>query len=183
MFLIAIGFVGCTLPVNPDYDYATFIADLADNGFRIQETSATVNHGFSMDGYQSSKDGVEIFVNGEILYVYEFNNIADAETAASRIDGSGWRFSYIYGEYCVGRCGKVSIREDFSWDQPPHFYQKGRLIVVYVGKSAEISEGLGKILRNEFAGFGIDRPPSEDQVIDATMLALTPEASPGPGYP
>jgi hypothetical protein len=163
---------GCTVPVNPDYDSVDFLSDLETYGFQVQETNVFVNHGFSMDGYQSSKDGVEVILNGETVYVYEFDNIEDAKRAADRIDGSGWRYTVLYGEYCIGRCGKVGIREDFSWDQSPHFYQKGRLIVLYIGESAEITVGLTKLLRNELAGFGSEKPLA-DVVIDATTLALT----------
>lgn len=75
-------------------------------------------------------------VNDDDLQLYEFATAAAAEAAAREVDPSG------------GSIGTVSM----SWMAPPHFFRRGSLIAIYIGRDAETLAVLQRLLGPQFAG-------------------------------
>ncbi|MBI2938278.1 MAG: hypothetical protein HYY22_08730 [Thaumarchaeota archaeon] len=75
-------------------------------------------------------------VNGDTLQVYVYNNNHDAIGEAARVSQDG---------FTVGNT-KV------EWISPPHFYQTGKMIVIYLGDDAKMKQVLEKVVGYQFAG-------------------------------
>ena len=73
-----------------------------------------------------------LIVNGQALQVFEFANAAAASANTKR----------------VGATGTTSV----TWIAPPHFYNRGRLIVLYVGDNESVLKLLATVLGQQFAG-------------------------------
>jgi hypothetical protein len=70
------------------------------------------------------------------VQVYEFADEAEAQAAAATVSEDGTEI------------GTAVIR----WIDAPHFYQQGRIIVLYLGTDAEMLSLLEGILGPQFAG-------------------------------
>lgn len=77
-----------------------------------------------------------IQINGAEVQVFEFPDSGTVQTAASSIsaDGSSIGTSMM------------------MWVEAPHFYQSGRLIVIYVGTDEHMLTLLANILGEQIAG-------------------------------
>jgi hypothetical protein len=82
-----------------------------------------------------------IKVNGEDVQVFEFEAEADAEAAAASISGAGSIITMPDGSV---------IQVD--WMSAPHWFQSGRLVVLYVGNTADILDALAAVLGPELFG-------------------------------
>jgi plastocyanin len=80
--------------------------------------------------------GNSITVNGENVQVFEYADEASAEAEATTIssDGSSIGTSIV------------------SWVAPPHFYQTGRIIVLYVGTNTRVIDILEEVVGPQIAG-------------------------------
>lgn len=80
--------------------------------------------------------GRMIKVHGEDVQVFQYANTAaaDAEAAPISRDGSG-----------------VGTRK-IHWIGSPHFFKKGKLLVLYVGDNDKVLGSLGAVLGQQFAG-------------------------------
>ena len=77
-----------------------------------------------------------LVVNGENVHVFEYADADAAAQDAARVDPSGTPI------------GGTQI----TWVNPPRFYRRGQLIVLYVGRDDEVSAMLETILGRPFAG-------------------------------
>ncbi|MDC8437730.1 MAG: hypothetical protein LV468_01870, partial [Candidatus Nitrosotenuis sp.] len=77
-----------------------------------------------------------ISVGGATIQVYEFQSESDAESARLTVSEDGTEI------------GTSIIR----WMDTPHFYAKGKIIVLYVGQNPEVTSLLEAFLGNQFAG-------------------------------
>ena len=77
-----------------------------------------------------------IKVSGEDVQVFQYFHAAAADAQAALVspDGSAIGASKIH------------------WVGPPHFYRKGRLLVVYVGDHDNVLKALEAVLSRQFAG-------------------------------
>jgi len=80
--------------------------------------------------------GARYVVDGERLDVLEYAYPEQAETAARLIDPHGSRIGSVFVE----------------WTGQPHFYRKGRLIVLYVGVNPKMLRRLSGALGPPVAG-------------------------------
>ncbi len=134
VFLIA----GCTGEV---YSYDNFIDNLLDSG-------ASVQVGEEVEIGLFSVQGRNILVNGERIHVFEYDNafLANEDVAIVYPDGSGMEIN-------TGTNGKAV---QIGWIGPPHFYSKGRLIVVYIDVNFNDDPSMINLLENtlgpQFAG-------------------------------
>ena len=80
--------------------------------------------------------GNVIAVNGGDVQVFEYADAAVATTEAGLVSADG------------SSVGTTMV----SWIGPPHFYQAGRLIVLYVGDSTDVISVLEAELGSQFAG-------------------------------
>ncbi len=118
---------------GPATDYVSLVDNLRQDGATV-EPAAEVSQPFF------AVNGSIIVVNGEDVQVFEY---ADAVAAAAEAvlvssDGSS------VGTSMVG------------WVATPHFYNTGRLIVLYVGDSAAVTDALESALGSQFAGRSAD---------------------------
>ncbi len=108
-------------------DYATLISSLRNCGLQVEEIDTTND---SVETSLFSNETKHLAVNGFPILVYEFENTLQAVKAGKKISNKG----YQIGEVKLG------------WVEQPHFYQKDRLIVGYIGKISIILENLQQLL-------------------------------------
>ncbi len=124
------------------YSFDDFIDDLLDSGASVQLGGEVTLGLFSVKGRA-------VRVNGELTNVLQFDNknLANEDAAIVHPDGFGMEKPAEEG----------SMRDmQISWIGPPHFYSKGRLIVVYIdvnhGADPSTRNTLESILGSQFAG-------------------------------
>jgi len=102
----------------------------------LKSTDASVNTGEKVSQPFFSPQGQVIKLNDEDVQVFEYSSEADAnkETMLVSVDGSS--------------AGTTMI----TWIDTPHFYQSGKIIVLYVGNNPEVIEILTELLGPQFAG-------------------------------
>lgn len=67
-----------------------------------------------------------VTLNGEGVQVFEYPNVAQMEAQAAQISPSG---------------AAVGTRQ-IHWIAPPHFFKRGRVLVLYVGDDDRVIEAL-----------------------------------------
>ncbi len=131
--------LGCSEPqIGPadpalDLDLQTFIAQL-------QEAGAEVILVGPIPGPVFLVGGQVLTVNGHRVSAYIYESAQEAHSAAAGISPDG-----------------SSIREDgrasqIEWVDVPHFFNAGRLIVLYVGRDTAVLSRLVSILGPQIAG-------------------------------
>jgi hypothetical protein len=114
---------------GPVADYASLVASLRAAGARVSPGQAVAQPFFSVPGKT-------IRVHGEDVQVFEYTDAALAEAQASRISPTG------------STVGTTKVH----WMGPPHFYRKGKLLVLYVGGDDQVLKALQAALGRQFAG-------------------------------
>lgn len=132
--------IGCAADNGRGTGYASLIDNLRKAGAAVEP------RGEVAPDFLSAKRRV-ITVNEGNVQVWEYENVAMAETEAALIspDGSSVRRPGVitgveYWISCVG------------WIAPPHFYKAGKLIMLYVGESEAVIDALESVLGPQFAG-------------------------------
>ena len=85
-------------------------------------------------------------VNNEQIQVYEYASVSDAYAEASHISPDGSTFTNNSAN--AGSTSNTVV----DWAMPPHFYKKGRVLVIYVGTNNQMLQLLTKVLGAQFAG-------------------------------
>jgi hypothetical protein len=75
-------------------------------------------------------------VNGEGVQVFEYARASTANTEASRVSSNG---------------NTIGTSKP-SWIATPHFFKKGKLILIYLGDNQKVLEVFQGVLGNQFAG-------------------------------
>jgi hypothetical protein len=134
--LLLLGLGGCggssTPPTShggPVKDYVSLIDHLRAAGATVVPKGSVTQPFFSVTGQV-------ITVNGEQVQIYEYANEVDANAEAARISADG------------GTIGNTMV----DWIAPPHFYNKGQLIVLYVGTNTSVMHILEMALGSQVAG-------------------------------
>jgi hypothetical protein len=83
-----------------------------------------------------SPEGRAFTVAGENVQVFRYPSVRAAEAEAKKVNAVG---------ASVGTNSAM-------WVGPPHFYRKGRLIVLYVGENGGVLKALTAVLGPQFAG-------------------------------
>jgi len=112
-------------------DYTTLIDAIQSRGVLVQYVDEIAAEGSSF-----SVPIKVISVGGADVQVYEFQNESDAQDSSQMISEDGTEI------------GTSIIR----WMDTPHFYTKGKIIVLYVGQNPEIMNLLESFLGKQFAG-------------------------------
>ena len=129
--------LGCgeppTGPGDSELDLQTFIV-------RLQEAGAEVILAGPIPGPVFLAGGHVLTVNGHRVGAYVYESAQKARSAAAGISPDG-----------------SSIREDgrathIEWVDAPHFFNAGRLIVLYVGRDTGVLSRLVRILGPQIAG-------------------------------
>jgi len=124
---------------EPVIDYSRLLSSLRYYGASSIEEYERI-------GWRYFRDtrGRRVEVNGSSMEVYEFNNETAMEEESSRISPDGWSMRTGYGG--------ISSMRNFNWEDTPHFYKGGRVIVIYVGDNWRTINLLVKALGEQFAG-------------------------------
>ena len=77
-----------------------------------------------------------ININGEALQVFEYATPARANTDARQVSADGTT---------IGTSKP-------TWMASPHFFKRGKMIVLYIGENQTVSDVLRTTLGNQFAG-------------------------------
>jgi hypothetical protein len=142
--LLTAGFVVAALAVYFGWtsltaaDTATVVNSLRAAGATVTERESGGSFGF-LHGSPHP-----LTVNGEDVTVFEYPMPALAELDASGVSADGSTFHTGSGPF--GSAATV----DFI--APPHFYQTGRVIALYVGNDAETLRLLWQVFGPPFAG-------------------------------
>lgn len=107
-------------------NYASFLSYLQEAGFQVEETGV-VSQPFT------TTEAKTLTINSGEMQVFEF---ADQPTAEAQISA----FQEYFDTSMV------------MWIAPPHFYQTGRIIILYLGDNAEIIQAMESIAGGQFAG-------------------------------
>jgi hypothetical protein len=119
------------------YDLSAFVAALRSQG-------ATVKLGQAITEPFFSARGRSLTVNGQDVQVLQFANAQEASQAAGAVSPDG---------YSVGATsGKQTTVSQIEWVATPHFFRRGRLIVLYVGANRDVLGLLRRLLGTQFAG-------------------------------
>lgn len=142
LFVVAVGSAACgeklaasnqpqqrKSPPAPVTDYASLIGNLRAAGVSVEPDGEVDQPFFSVTGRM-------IKVRGEDVQVFQYANTAaaDAQAAPVSLDGSA--------------VGTTKLH----WIGPPHFYKKGKLLVLYVGDHQDVLKALEAVLGRHFAG-------------------------------
>lgn len=110
-------------------DKATLVTALQDAGATV-ETGEPVSQAFF------TPEGSILKVNGADIQVFEYESVEAMEEEASQVAPDG------------GSIGTSMV----TWVDTPHFYQAGRIIILYVGSDEGVLGMLEKALGPQFAG-------------------------------
>ena len=102
-------------------------------GANVEFTDEMTDYGFSVEGKT-------IVVNEERVSVYEFVNEEAAEAEAALVSQDGFSIAREQG-----------VRH-INWLGTPHFYQRDRLIVIYVNGNAKLRDWLEAFMGPQFVG-------------------------------
>lgn len=128
--LVTILAAGCGPATGSEVnDYASLTAKLRAEGATVQEGGEVEQEFFSVKGRI-------MVVNGEDVQVFEYQNEATARAQVELVSSDGTTI------------GTTIV----LWVAPPHFYQRGRLVVLYVGENPEVLAALQAALGAQFAG-------------------------------
>lgn len=111
------------------YGTAEFLEELREKGAEAQSGESVEQPFFSVIG-------TTINLNGESVQVFEYDSAETMESDAVLVDADG------------SSIGTSMV----SWMATPHFYKKGRILVLYVGDNAETQGLLESVLGTQFAG-------------------------------
>lgn len=102
----------------------------------LQDKDANAGKGPRIEQAFFSVIGDFVDLNGETVQVFEYDSAETMESDAVLVSADG------------GSIGTSMV----NWVATPHFYKKGRILVLYLGDTAETLELLESVLGPQFAG-------------------------------
>jgi hypothetical protein len=108
-----------------------FMTTLRETGAEVEVLGTLSQSFFPIDGQR-------IAVDGQTIELYAFDGEAAAAEMVAQISADGSQIG----------------RSVVDWIAPPHFYENGNLIVLYVGEDPRIIMLLESLLGPQFAGDG-----------------------------
>jgi hypothetical protein len=128
--LVSVGLLlGAAAATAQDLDYAGFLGSL-----RAEKTS--IKREGDVDQPFFAVKGKAVGLYGDHVQVFEYPDRAKAEKDAVRVSADGMT---------IGTAKP-------HWLAPPHFFRRGKLIVLYVGSDAQVLKALQERLGPAFAG-------------------------------
>ena len=110
-------------------DLDAFVRALRAHGLKVSDAGKVSQPFFTPEGRAFT-------VGGENVQVFRYPSARAAEAEAKKVDAGGTS---------VGTSAAM-------WVGPPHFFKKGRLVVLYVGADAGVLKALVAVLGPQFAG-------------------------------
>lgn len=114
--------------IETGLDYSSLVARLREGGLRVEPA------GEIQQSFFTPRARV-IRINDEEAQVYEYAGEQSAASEASRVSPNG----------SIG--GSMPM-----WIAPPHFFRKGRVIVLYLGSDSDTLGKVREVLGPELAG-------------------------------
>ncbi len=114
---------------GPVTDYVSLVDNLRAAGATV-DPAGVVSQPFFMP------EGQLLSVNGQDVQVFEFGSVTDAAAAVETVSKDG------------SSVGTTMV----TWVATPHFYEAGKLIVLYVGEDSGVIGVLEEALGPQFAG-------------------------------
>ncbi|MEE8413089.1 MAG: META domain-containing protein [Dehalococcoidales bacterium] len=135
-----VGLTGCQADIadseEPPVSHGGLTTDYISLIDNLRQAGATVEPAGELTQPFFSVSGRVIVVSGGDVQVFEYADGAAAEAEATLVSTDG------------SSIGTTMV----SWVAPPHFYQAGRLIVLYVGDGTDVINVLEAVLGQQFAG-------------------------------
>lgn len=125
------------------YDKEQFITELRAEGAKVDYTAMMAPNFWLGTGSTT-------LANDKRVHVYESSDVKTSREMAENISPDGETITVPYDE--VDGLSHTMLREYLHWEGAPHLYQRGRLIVVYVGDDPELMDTMEDILGEQFAG-------------------------------
>ena len=149
LLLLGIFFTtGCAFQLSGSrvMDYEYLVNDLRLSRVTIEEIMDVPYPVFDAHGESVfSVGGKSVRIEDEKhLLVLEYENEAAVKTEAGFVSRDGYDLHKPEGKFY----------QSIDWIAPPHWYQDGRIIVLYVGENPEIRILLEDLLGRQFAGQG-----------------------------
>ncbi len=114
---------------GPVKDYVSLFDSLRAEGATVEPVEEVNQPFFSVKGFT-------IKVNGHDVQVFEYDEVAQADSEAQLVSPDGSSIGTTMA----------------SWIAPPHFYKAGHIIVLYVGEEDTVIDALDSVLGPQFAG-------------------------------
>jgi len=123
--------------------------DITDNTFDVEKFEVEMkakNYEFQL--MHVKKDFIptirkRMIIGAEAIDIYLYSNNKKMEKDSKNIDSGGCEYIST---------GVFSRNVSVSWVSEPHFYKRGKIIVLYVGTNEKIISDLKDIFGEEFAG-------------------------------
>ncbi len=134
--IMALTFLGCngadsstTSHGGPAKDHVSLVDNLRANGLTVIPSGTIFQPFFPIPGQI-------LRVNDRDIQVYEFDSPSLAQTQLKKISSDG-----------------KSINDTLvSWVGPPHFFQNGKILVLYIGSEQSVQDTLSSMLGPQTAG-------------------------------
>lgn len=109
-----------------------FVEMLEHIGAKVSVAEQMPRESFPFFGVNAQR----LLVNGQSVHVFAYPDAAAAAADAARVAPAGTPI------------GSIQI----TWADPPRFYTRGQLIVLYVGRDEDVSRFLETLMGPPFAG-------------------------------
>jgi hypothetical protein len=138
LLAVAAALVACQPPPTTSHgggeaqgvkDHVTLVDHLRVAGAKVEPAGEAIQPFFSVKGTVLKVDGADVQV-----FEYDAPGAAEAEARKVSPDGSEVGTSHV------------------GWVAPPHFFRKGRIVVVYIGDDPNLLRLLQGALGPQFAG-------------------------------
>lgn len=118
---------------DDEFTLASFARRISDIGVEFRVRGDVRQPFFEVQGQV-------VDIDGKPVQVYEYRAVEEAQAAAASVTPDG---------NAVTRGEALTL---IDWIATPHFYQRDRLVVVYVGEDHEVLDVLAGALGRPFAG-------------------------------
>lgn len=125
--------VGCGFSAN--YDGDSFIEDMESMGCKITVANESIVKNTILGVYPDY-----FTLNNELIALYRYNTTEELEKNIKGLSEDGTQF----------KLDKTNMT--LVWEDEPHFYKKGILVVQYIGSNTETLQFLDKVFGKQFAG-------------------------------
>ena len=114
---------------GPAQDHVSLVDNLRAQGLNVSPTGTISQPFFSVPGQILS-------VNGQDVQVFEFDSPSTSQSQAQKFSPDG----------------KAIDDTIVGWVGPPHVYQSGKILVLYIGTDQTVQKTLGSLLGSQIAG-------------------------------
>lgn len=132
--LAALGLTACG--GGPQVEPTEEPRSIEDFSSSLREAGARVQIGEEVNQPFIEIAGILLRVNDQDVQVFEYSSEEEADRLASQVSADG------------SSVGTTMV----MWVEPPHYFQDGRLIVLYVGEDEGVLNLLVEVLGPQFAG-------------------------------